>query len=93
MDKVIRVLRFKYGISARELARGAGVSAQRIYQIETWELSPSPYLEALLSRALAAVIRQREEELSALKQDALQYDGKLLSEETIDHERRLSHGI
>lgn len=78
MEKVMRLLRYKYGISARELASHANVSEQRIFQLEILPVRPTPYLHSLLSRAFTSIICEREADLLRLKQDIDRYRNVLL---------------
>lgn len=68
-----RTLRLRHGISLRELAQAAGVSAQLISAIELEEGRWTPGNKEMLQRAFAAVAVRRREQLDALEKDLERY--------------------
>lgn len=74
----MRLLREKYGISCRELAGFAGVSVQRISQIELSGASGTQENQRLVSAAFKALIQNRSERLRRLEADYAEYESRLL---------------
>lgn len=80
MNRTMRFLRHKHNISYVELGKAAGISTQRLSQIE---LNPDPstqYHRELVRRAFLRVIAARRLALSDLEQDFEQYQDSLLDE-------------
>ena len=62
----IRLLRLKYGITCKEIGAAAGISAQRVSQIELCEEGISEETKIKLKNALEKIIRDRESSCKAL---------------------------
>ena len=62
----IRLLRLKYGITCKELGAAAGISAQRVSQIELCEEGISEETKIKLKNALEKIIRDRDNSCKAL---------------------------
>lgn len=82
----MRGLRLAHGISCVELGRCAGISGNRIYQIEEGRCSLE-LQEERMAKAFRELIRRREEALEALKTDFSRWEGRLLKDmEEVQHE-------
>lgn len=80
MNRTMRLLRHKHNISYVELGKVAGVSTQRLSQIE---LNPDPstqYHRDLVRRAFLRVIIARKLALLSLERDFERYQNGLLDE-------------
>lgn len=80
MNRTMRLLRHKHNITYVELSKAAGLSTQRLAQIE---LNPDPstrYHRDLVRRAFLRVIAARRLDLSSLEQDFERYQDRLLDE-------------
>ena len=73
----LRLLRFKHGIQQGELGAAAGLSKQRIGQLELGEAAVTRTLEEKISEALFELITNRLLSLSALETDYLNHKDSL----------------
>ena len=62
----IRLLRLKYGITCKELGAAAGISAQRVSQIELCEAGISEETKIKLKKGLEKIIFDRKESCETL---------------------------
>ncbi len=79
MEKYMRTLRHRYGISMGELAAQAGISQQRLSEIELEEGPPTPYREKLVAWGFQGVVRERQNRLTELQRELSEWEGQLLS--------------
>ena len=79
MEKRMRTLRHRYGISMGELAAQTGISQQRLSEIELEEGPPTPYREKLVARGFQEVVQERQNRLTELRQELSEWEGQLLS--------------
>lgn len=69
MVRKFRLIRLRHRISCAELAKAAGVSPQRISQLELDLTYCSRKTEALLEEAFGEIVRCRARELELLRAD------------------------
>lgn len=80
MNRTMRLLRHKHNISYVELSKVAGISTQRLAQIELNPDTSTQYHRDLVRRAFLRVIAARKLALFSLEQDFEQYHDSLLDE-------------
>jgi len=73
----LRLLRIKHNIQLEELGAAAGMSKQRVSQIELGEEISSKMVEKRISDAFFEVIAKKFIELSALETDYLEHKDSL----------------
>ena len=74
---LIRLFRFKYGITLAELSKETNLSAQLISQVELMQRTATMQLQKRLADALIEVLRQRRALTEAALADYSIMNGKL----------------
>ena len=74
----LRILRKKHGISLHDLPAAAGLSPQRISEIELNQRRITPEVEEKLKMGLEKMIAQRKTEAAALRKDYSKHGKTLL---------------
>lgn len=69
MQRLMRQMRFKHGISVLELAGYSDVSSQRLSQIELGEGNHTEHMNQLVQTAFIRLIAARRDQLAALEAD------------------------
>ena len=75
----LRMLRLKYNVTLTELARVAGISNQRLSDLERGRYSASPELQLKISRALGRLIDEKKNSISLLANEYRAYKECLLT--------------
>lgn len=81
-----RILRLKHGISLKTLGAAAGLSQQRVSQIELGKSRATEYLQEKIGNAFLVVIAEKFTGLSELENDYLNNIDSLFEEVEESHE-------
>lgn len=83
----MRLLRTKYNISCPELGNAAGLSAQRISELELGTGNVEPVTEEKIQAAFLKVIELRTDNVCSLTQSFVKHENSLLETvEELDYE-------